>query len=984
MADRKALLPRGIEFVCCAVACALGLNTAAALADEGHEFFEKQVRPILVARCYQCHSGAKTSGGLSLETRAGWQRGGDSGAAVVPGKPDESPLIEAINYRSLEMPPSDKGGKLSDAEIVALTTWVTRGAPDPREEQQRIAGMSLEEAKAWWAFQPLPEFHGPASASTVDQFIDAQLHDAGVTANPAADRRTLILRATYDLTGLPPTAAEVRAFVADNSPDAYERLIERLLSSPQYGVRWGRHWLDVVRYADTAGENTDRPLPHAWRYRNWVFDAFNRDLPYDEFVRMQLAGDILLATADPQQRREGIIATGYLAIARRFGHDIDKDIHLTHEDAIDNLSKTFLGLTGGCARCHDHKYDPITSADYYALYGILDSTRLSFPGCEPKGQPRDLVPLLTESEHAELAAPWKAAVAKRDAARQARAAADKVRFKQATEGSLRVLASSLVAEGQSVLLTSSDSANLRVQLRKGDVLQLTVSPNANHGADSTVVDWTIEAANSTTGGSGHRWSVTELVGDLTRANPLPVAHEATWCFLDVTDGAALLDEKQEVVSGHAELHAWRLGELPSAFVNSAAQPVDAWTELPGHSFFVHPGPNRPVAVAWICPYDGDFRISGRVADAHPSGLDGVSFELVHCANPDYSAALLELGQSPVEPIVDPGQEPLMPVAFAAVDSQPHDVPIHERGDPEKPGELVPRRFLAVFGGQLVNADGGSGRAQLAEWILEQPIAARVMVNRIWQGHFGRGLVRSMNDFGSRGEQPTHRELLDWLSARFVASDYSLKETHRLIMHSAAYQRSSSRDPATLTADPENRLLARFERRRLSAEELRDSLLVASGDLDTQPAEAHPFPPEASWNFTQHTPFNAVYETNKRSAFLMVQRQRRHPFLAQFDGADPNASTPRRETTTVPTQALYFMNDPFFHQQAERVAARLADASTDRDRVSRLYVELLQREPSDAERQRAIVFLEKYPGERAAAWAGLARVVLASNEFLHVD
>jgi len=984
MADGRSLTPRGIAILGCAMTCALSINANAAFADEGHEFFEKQVRPILVARCYECHSGAKTSGGLSLETRAGWQRGGESGAAIVPNKPDDSLLIEAINYRSLEMPPSDHGGKLSAAEIAVLTAWVSRGAPDPREEQARLAGMSLEEAKAWWAFQPLPPLDGEVSSSTIDQLLDAKIQEAGLAANPSADRRTLIRRATYDLTGLPPSAEEVAQFVADDSPDAYERLIERLLSSPQYGVRWGRHWLDVVRYADTAGENTDRPLPHAWRYRNWVFDAFNRDLPYDDFVQMQLAGDIVHSGSSTPQRREGIIATGYLAIARRFGHDIDKDIHLTHEDAIDNLCKSFLGLTGGCARCHDHKYDPITSADYYALYGILDSTRLSFPGCEPKGQPRDLVPLLTESEYAELAAPWKASVALVDQTRQARTAAAKARFKQATAGSVQVLASSLVAEGQSVSLASSDSADLQVKLRKGEVLQLTVSPNANHGADSTLVDWTIEDANSASGDSATRWSLMELVDGLTRANPLPVAHEAAWCFLDVTDGAALLDEKQEVVSGHAELRAWRLGELPSAFVNSAEQPVDAWTRLPGHSFFVHPGPNRPVAVAWICPYDGAFRVAGRVADAHPAGLDGVSFELVHCANSEYGAALLELGRAPVEPIADPGPEPVMPVAFAAVDSQPHDVHIHERGDPEKPGALVPRRFLTVFGGQAVGADAGSGRAHLANWITDQPIAARVMVNRIWQGHFGRGLVRSMNDFGARGEQPSHPELLERLAARFVAGNFSIKEMHRLIMHSAAYRRSSTHAAAALAADPENRLLARFDRRRLSAEELRDSLLVASGDLDAQPAEGHPFPPEASWNFTQHGPFNAVYETNKRSAFLMVQRQRRHPFLAQFDGADPNASTPRRETTTVPTQALYFMNDPFFHQQAERLAARLADASADDERVSRLYAELFQRAPGANERQRALTFVEKYPGESAQAWAGLSRVLLASNEFLHVD
>lgn len=949
--------------------------------DEGLEFFEKQVRPVLVARCYACHSGAKTSGGLSLETRAGWQRGGDSGAAIVPGKPDESLLIEAINHASLEMPPPDKGGKLTDAEIAVLTAWVSRGAVDPREEQARIAGMSVDDARNWWSFQPLPALDDKSPAG-IDEILERRIAEAGLTANAAADRHTLIRRATYDLTGLPPTAEEVASFVADDAPDAYARLIERLLASPQYGVQWGRHWLDLVRYADTAGENTDRPLPHAWRYRNWVIDAFNRDLPYDEFASLQLAGDVIRAQATPAERREGIIATGYLAIARRFGHDIDKDIHLTYEDAIDNLSKVFLGLTGGCARCHDHKYDPITSADYYALYGILDSTRLSFPGCEPKGQPRDLVPLLTAAEHAEMTAPWRAAVAQRDEARKTRIAAERARLKQLAEGASHVLASATVNEGQSAPLLDTAVAAAPIRLRKGEALQLTVSPNANHGADSTLVDWTIEDATASTSGTARRWSVTDLAGGLTRGNPLTADHDAAWCFLDATDGGALLDEKQDELSGHAELRAWRLGELPSAFVNSSDKPVNAWTTLPGHSFFVHPGPMRPVAVAWICPYDGEFRLTGRVADAHPAPLDGVSFELVHCANPEYGAALLELGKTPVENLPDPGPEPALPVAFGAVDNQPHDVPIQQRGEPDKPGEVVPRRFLTVFGGQRVST--GSGRAELAQWIAAQPLAARVMINRIWQEHFGQGLVRSANDFGSRGERPTHPELLDWLAARFAAGGYSVKAMHRLIMHSAGYRRSSERVAETIAADPENRLLARFQRRRLSAEELRDSLLMAAGALDLEPGEAHPFPPEASWSFTQHNPFSAVYDTNKRSAFLMTQRQRRHPFLAQFDGADPNASTPRREATTVPTQALYFMNDPFVHEQARRIAQRAMAGDTDEARVDQAYAALFQRAPAPAERERAAAFLATYPGPASEAWAGLARVLLASNEFLYVD
>ncbi|MEO2021178.1 MAG: DUF1549 domain-containing protein, partial [Pirellulaceae bacterium] len=368
------------------------------LPAQADEFFEKKVRPLLIQRCYQCHGGKKASGGLSLETATGWRKGGESGPAIVPGKVADSLLIDAINYRSLKMPPPDKGGKLSADEIAVLTRWVASGAKDPRQGNKSLGGMSFEQAQSWWAFKPLPRVVPGEVSQTIDGMIGKQLVRHGLQSNGPADKRTLIRRATYDLTGLPPQPEDVEAFLSDDSPEAFDRVINRLLDSPQYGVHWGRHWLDVVRYADTAGENTDRPLPHAWRYRNWVLEAFNRDMPFDMFARQQIAGDLLGADGTVKQRQEGIVATGYLAIARRFGHDIDKDIHLMHEDVIDNLGKNFLGLTLGCARCHDHKYDPVTSDDYYALYGIFRSTRFAFPGCEPKGQPRDLVPLLSQPE----------------------------------------------------------------------------------------------------------------------------------------------------------------------------------------------------------------------------------------------------------------------------------------------------------------------------------------------------------------------------------------------------------------------------------------------------------------------------------------------------------------------------------------------------------------------------------------------------------
>ncbi len=969
-----------------------GSARADGLSPEETAFFEKSVRPLLVKHCYECHSGPKSGGGLSLETRAGWAKGGDSGPALVAGKPDESILIKAVSYQDgLAMPPEEKGrARLTAEEVAVLTEWVRRGAPDPRVAAAKLGGMSRDDAQGWWAFQPIADAKvpliEPAPRSDVDRFLDARLAAEGLTSVPAADRRTLIRRATYDLTGLPPTAEEVEAFLNDPAEEeaAFAKVVERLLASPEYGVQWGRHWLDVVRYADTAGENTDRPLPHAWRYRNWVFDAFRRDMPYDEFVRMQFAGDLLKQNAPEPERNEGIVATGYLAIARRFGHDIDKDFHLTVEDVIDNLGKNFLGVTIGCARCHDHKYDPITAQDYYALYGIFDSTRFAFPGCEPKGQPRDLVPLMTPPEIETRMAPWRATVAARDAEVKRRTEmTTPARLKTLAAEKSRVLAKAAVGEGASVPLNGVDNQPLRVQLHKGEILQLSVAPNANHGADSTLVEWTIEGAPAADG-TRTRWSVADLIPTLTTGNPVTAPDQSAWCFLHLPDGPGFLNERKDSISGRPELRAWSAGDTPSVFVNASEQPVPVWTTLPPRSFFVHPGPDRPVAVAWIAPVDGEFEINGRVADAHPAALDGVTFTLEQIASAEFGAALVEAGKLLSAPLPDPGPEPVIPVAYAVIDAQPHDAPLQERGDPEKKGEAVPRRWLEIFGGTPLPPESGSGRRQLGDWIAAHPLTARVMANRIWQWHFGAGLVRSPNDFGSRGERPTHPELLEWLSRRFVDSGYSVKAMHRIVMNTAAYRRGSVLPSWPAERDPENRLLAHYPRRRLTAEEIRDSLLAASGGLDLRPGEQHPFPLEKTWTFTQHTPFNAVYETNQRSAYLMVQRQRRHPFLALFDGADPNASTPVRQATTIPTQTLYFLNDPFFHAQAGRLAAELLGQPDDAKRVAFAYRRLLQRAPTEAESARAARFFASYPGTPEEQWSAWLRVLLASNAFLYVD
>ena len=942
-------------------------------------FFESEVRPLLVKRCYKCHSGSKAGGGLSLETAAGWQKGGESGPAIVVGKPNDSLLIDAINYRSLEMPPKDASGKLSVEEIAVITKWVASGALDPRTSTASIGGMTREAAKSWWAFQPLPPLDANPNPTNIDAFIQAKLDERSLTATGSADKLTLIRRATYDLTGLPPKPEDVDAFLADDATDAFDKVIDRLIESSQYGAHWGRHWLDVVRYADTAGENTDRPLPHAWRYRNWVLDAFNRDMPFDKFVRMQICGDIADSESAAESPAEGIIATGYLAIARRFGHDIDKDMHLTFEDVIDNLGKNFLGLTLGCARCHDHQYDPISANDYYALYGIFASTRFSFPGCEPKGQPRDLVPLFEKSKVDALTADYQKRVAEYEQQSQV-AVKETQQLKQLAVTSYHVLAESAVGEGKAVSFHEDrDGALDRIVMRKGEVLQLTVLPNGNHGADTTRVEMEITQL-----GTKANWNVAELISIFTQDGPAIHQNGATWCLLDVTDGPIYLHEKKEAIDGQSSLSGWAIGGTPSSIVNASNDPVSVWTTLPPLSFFVHPGVGRNVAVAWVCPEDGEYQVQGVVSDAHPAGLDGVSFRLEHFASSEYGNGLVALGKIASAKTSPRPTPPAIPVAYAVAEADPKNERLHQRGDPEQLGEEVPRRWLSTFGGQPLVNDSSSGRQELADWIVEHPLFARVMVNRIWHWHFGRGLVATPNDFGSRGEPPTHPDLLDWLAAQFRAGGYRVEPIHRLIMQSATYQRHSIADATQIEGDPDNRWLARFARRRLTAEELRDSLLTVSGRLDPSVGEAHPFPPEAGWTFTQHDPFNALYDTNRRSVFMMVQRQRRHPYLALFDGADPNSSTAIRQSTTVPTQALYFLNAPFFHEQAAALANSVEHQVDESTRIESAFRRLFQRAPTVAERKVATRFFAKYPGDSREKWSAYARVLLTSSEFLYID
>jgi len=974
----------------------LGCLGAPGRAADDH--FEKRVRPLLVEKCVSCHGPDKPKGGLRLDTKAGWQRGGDSGAVVVPGDPDKSLLIQAVRQSGeLKMPPKEK---LNDAEVAALVQWVKAGAPDPRDGgPARIGAVTVADAKKWWSFQPVRRPNVPKSdyANPIDAFVAAKLAEKKLTLSPAADKRTLLRRATYDLTGLPPTWEEVAAFEKDASPEAFARVVDRLLASPQYGERWGRHWLDLVRYADTAGDNSDHPLPHAWRYRNWVIDAFNRDRPYDEFLRDQIAGDLLAAKGPPEKYAPRVVATGFLALARRFEHDSDRAMHLTHEDGIDTLGKALLGLTLGCARCHDHKYDAITAKDYYALYGILDSSKFSFAGCEAKQQPRDLVPLVPPDEWARVVKPHQERLAKLDAEIRANSDAQQKHagaVQSAFVKSRRALSAGEIPDGGEKALPAAE-----IEVRAGEVVFLSVTPLKNHGADTTLVEFEIAEL----GEKRRTWSATaDLIDDLLAGNPHPDrhGHDRVWWLLDARNQPLPLAEPVRDVGGKPGLHAWRNGDTPSALVNSTKAEIAAWTKLPARSLFLHPATNGNVAVAWLSPVSGKVKVTGRIKDAHPGGPDGVGWVLEHFAA-DVRTDLVGVAKAAEQRAALERQRaelvrtaPKQDVAFAVVEGKPADARVHIKGDPEKLGEAVPRRWLEVLGGQRLSSPAASGRLELAGWIAskDNPLTARVMVNRVWLHHFGKGLVQTPNDFGTRGLPPTHPELLDWLAAEFVASGWSVKALHRRIVLSETYRQTAASRPAAAAVDANNDLLWRFDRRRLSAEELRDSLMSVAGTLDRTPGERHPIPPESAWGYSQHVPFATFFETDRRSVYLVNVRNRRHPFLGLFDGADPNATTPARQATTVPTQALYFLNDPFFHAQADKLGGR-ALAKPEGDRLAELFRLALQRDPTRRDREFAEGFLERYQkglSDRPTAdrpklaWAALARIVLASNEFLFVE
>ncbi|WP_218934429.1 DUF1553 domain-containing protein [Rosistilla ulvae] len=823
--------------------------TAEELDAEKEHFFEAKIRPLLIDRCTDCHSGDEFSESpLAFNSRGALLRGADFGPAVIPGKGSESLLIQAVqwNHKALKMPP-DEGDRLTKLEIDDLRRWIDDGAYWPSGDVVREAEMSLSEVgeekveSDHWAFQARtrpdpPNVEDPDwNRTAIDRFLFTEMLEQQIEPNGVTDKRTLVRRATLDLTGLPPTPEEVEAFLNDNSGQAFERVVDRLLASRHYGERWGRHWLDIARYADTQGDVGDFPIPTAYLYRNWVIDALNADMPYDRFIQAQLAGDLLAIDADSEEEARGMmVATGFLALSRRFGNTKYDDAHLMIEDTIDTLGRGVLGVTIRCARCHDHKFDPILQSDYFGLYGIFESTRYPTMGASNQKSPASLSPAVPDPE-------------------------------------------------------------LRAELDR--------------------YYRTLERYYYQINNKNRPWLK-------------PTLKEFEKVSKQLKDASLSDDQRSKLEERRDSLLAFRVG---------------AFRELMLHG------------IGWIN------REKNRLAD-----------------NP------------PTEAV------------FAVSEGKATDSKLHLRGNPEQLGRVVSRRFPLVLTEKQGDSSQwqGSGRLELAQWLTssDHPLTPRVIVNRVWQYHFGRGLVGTSSNFGVKGDLPSHPQLLDYLANTFVETDnWSLKTLHRRIMLSRAYQLSSQTTDESLQEDADNVYLARYSRRRLEAEVIRDSMLAISGKLDHSRGEAFPFPHWKSRSYSLNNPFKAEYPSNRRTVYLMTQRLFRQPLFTLFDGPDRNQSTEKRTISAFPTQVLFLLNSPFVQEQAEAFAAKIVRAAPrSPETIELAYQSVYGRGPTAAEvdivtqQVQALTtqILESGSNDsqeaRRSAWTAVAKSLFASNEFLHVE
>lgn len=872
----------------------------AGLSTETVEFFESKIRPVLVESCYSCHGPDKQKNGLRLDSREAALKGGEHGPAIVAGNIESSLLLKAVAYEGeLKMPPS---GKLADEVIEALRHWIGIGAPWPsgNSSPPSIIDQRIARARAnHWAFQPItqptpPQVADPAwAANPVDAFVLDKLNANGLGPSPKADKFTLVRRVTFDLIGLPPTQEEIEAFDSDNSPGAYEKLVDRLLASPRYGERWGRYWLDVARYADTRGYvfQNERAIPFSYTYRDYVIRAFNEDLAFDTFIKQQLAADQL----DLGDDKRPLAAMGFLTLNRHFLGNVN-DIT---DDRIDVVTRGLMGLTVTCARCHDHKYDPVSMADYYALYGVFRSS------VEPDELPlikdpdpnnpqyQDYLAKLKEAEDAERALIKELHVALLTHAREN------------VESYLLAAYDTRDITDEGQFKAVARDRNLRWQLvgRWRDFLKKMAEKH-----DTIFAPWTQLAALPADGFAEH--SAILAAGFAKNKD-----HEHP---LNPRIAAAFEGSPPKSMADVAQRYSHVLRDADKKWMELLA----AESQLPGNTAStalpdandealrqVLYGPDSPANISqndMFAMYD--VPTQNRVRDRRNAVA---RVKATHPGRPDRAMTLVDA-------------------------KKPFDPHILLRGNPSNQGDAVPRRFLAVLSEtKPVPFEKGSGRLELANAIASptNPLTARVWVNRVWMEHFDRGLVDTPSDFGVRTEKPLHAELLDYLASRFIADGWSTKKLHKLIVMSNTYQQSSADVPDSRAKDPDNRLFWKQNRRRMDFEALRDAILATAGTLDLTIGG-----PSVD---IVNPPF-----TTRRTVYSFIERQNLPGMFRTFDFANPDTHSPRRFRTTVPQQALFMLNSPFVIEQSKQLAAlpEVARQQGAIDRAKALYRIVYKREP----------------------------------------
>ena len=1001
-------------------------------------FFEDHIRPLLENRCYKCHSAKATElhANLYLDSRPGWQKGGDSGAAIVPGKPAESLLVQAIGYAedaATQMPPE---GKLPDKEIALLTKWIEMGAPDPRSEAAKHAKqrtIDLESERHHWAYQPLTNIMPPNDqqlegsdpkwlVSPIDRFVLAKLREGSITPNVPAEKIRLIRRAYFDLIGLPPPPSEADAFVMDPTPDAFEKVLDRLLASPHYGERWGRHWLDIARFAESHGFEQDYDRPNAFHYRDFVIRALNDDMPYDQFLKWQLAGDEF-APRNPL----ALAATGFLAAGVHATQITANQAEKERYDELDDMARTvgttMLGLTVGCARCHDHKFDPIPNADYYGLVSIFTTTvRSDFDVLmDPDGDKAKLI--VYDAEHAPLVA--KLDAFDRDELSSRFESWRKENSELGNSNWLILEPTVVTSTGGATLTKQSDGSFLATGKNpKLDTYKFTAKTDLRN-ITAIRIEALADASMNKSGpgrapnGNFDLTHVSVVARPISRTgshidvilkNPIATfeqgAHLSVAMAIDDDrksgwavdpqfgkDHAAVFETSEDLgFEGGTELDfqlefqgndQHNIGRTRLS-VSTAPRPAkieiggdlaaiqEAFAQLGEKPIAEANEPKRKLLLDWYKPRDALRKTLADAVDKHAAAKpkptlvkmlissEGVPAVRLHTQGPDFYDKTFMLKRGDTNQKTAEAEQ-----RFLTVLMKHPDGPKHWLAPPPADAKTSFRR--TALANWITDTENGAGM-----------LAARVIVNRLWQHHFGTGLVATPSDFGTQGGRPSHPELLDYLAGELIRGGWKLKNIHKQIMLSSAYGQSSKADAAKMLVDHDNSLLWRYAPRRLEAEIVRDALLSVSGMLDVK----------------QFGAGTLDAKMNRRSIYFFVKRSQLIPMLSLFDSPDTLQDLAIRSNTTVAPQALLMMNSPIVRTYAEGLALKAKGTGGDiESQVRTVYRECLSRNPTAVEAAIAIDFIDQQkadyissgkPSGLDMAFVDWCQAILSLNEFVFVD